>query len=104
MSANVETTSDLVALDRMALEETLTRDLVGRLWRANLPHLAAMGMAHMRPPKLRLGRAPSEDADAHIERVSQMRRAGLPVVADEAYRNTGFTRPAGTPAVLDFQS
>ncbi len=95
-----ETSADLLAFDREALEDTLTRDLVGALWRYNQPAFAALGLDHLEPPRLRLGVKSKRDPREAMEIIERAARIGLPLDAAEVYDALGLTRPSGGADVL----
>ncbi|MGE3853616.1 MAG: DUF935 family protein [Planctomycetota bacterium] len=99
-----ESTDDLLQFDRESLEDTLTRDLIGALWRYNRPAFAALGLDHLNPPCLRLGRAPRRKPDDAIALIERCARIGVPLLSSEVYDALGFAPPTGTPEVLAWKA
>lgn len=95
-----ESTGDLLQFDRESLEDTLTRDLIGALWRYNQPAFAALGLAHLQPPAIRLGSRPQRDPEMSAKLIAQCAAVGVPLMADEVYAALGFSTPPGTPPIL----
>ena len=99
-----ESTDDLLQFDRETLEDTLTRDLIGALWRYNRPAFEALGLADLRPPTLRLGARPRRTPDDAIALIERCARIGVPLLSSEVYDALGFIPPSGTPDVLDWHA
>lgn len=94
-------TQALVAFDRALLEEALTRDLVGLLWRANRPHLVALGLGAAGRPTFRVAAAERADPEVRARVLLAAQQAGVRVRADEAYVQLGLTPPTPDDTVLE---
>ncbi len=97
-----ESTDDLLQFDREALEETLTRDFIGALWRYNRPAFTELGLQHLSPPLLRLGTRPRSRPDQAVDLIERCARIGVPLLASEVYKAIGFMPPATAPDILDW--
>lgn len=86
-------TEALVQFDRELLSETLTRDLVGLIWRLNADNFRRLGMGGVRMPKIRIMQEKREDPIQNAQVITAALAAGIPLRADEVYDKLGFTQP-----------
>ena len=64
-----------IGYDRQSLEETITAQVIERLWRYNRAHFQRMGLAHLTPPKFKLGLKKKDDPLMAIQEVALMTQA-----------------------------
>lgn len=93
--AQVETNTmeALIQFDRMLLDEALTRDLIGMVWRMNSPQLASVGLGKANMPRFRTVQEERANPERNAQVATLLINAGIPVRVDEIYRKTGWTRP-----------
>jgi hypothetical protein len=85
-----------ILYDRELLDETLTRDLVGVVWRANLPTIQALGLRPSGCPAF--ATTSRRRKDIQVLQVAQ--QMGLPLLRSEVYEFLEFTPPAEGDDVL----
>ena len=93
-------TEALIQFDRELLSETLTRDLVGLIWRLNVGNFRALGLGGARMPVLRIRQEKREDPGANAIVITQAIQAGIPLRRDEVYEKLGFTAPQDDDEVI----
>lgn len=92
-------------VDREAIAEDLTADLVGFVWRRNLPTIRALlreeGVAgDPLMPRFEILQQSKEDHEVNARVAIQLLEKGIDLVAEEIYRRTGWTQPReGDPVV-----
>ena len=93
-SVEENSTEALVQYDRVLLEETIQRDIVTLLWRANSAHIAALGLAGRPPGHFRIRQEKRDDPQLRAQGLLLALQAGLAIRRDEAYAQLGWTPPA----------
>lgn len=93
-------TEILVQFDRQSLEETLSRHLLGYIWKCNWANMCALGIQNERP-KFDLMQERREDPEVAMRVLTMMNAVGLPVKLDEAYKRTPYSRPGKDDEVLE---
>ena len=93
--AEVEENSSeaLIQFDRTKLDEDLTHDLIGQVWRMNRANFAALGLADANMPRFSSVQEKRQDPTVVASIISQMSAVGLPLRKDEVYDRLGFTMP-----------
>jgi phage gp29-like protein len=93
--AEVEENSSeaLIQFDRTKLDEDLTHDLIGQVWRMNRANFAALGLADANMPRFSSVQEKRQDPTVVASIISQMSAVGLPLRKDEVYDRIGFTMP-----------
>jgi len=95
-----DSTKSIVMLDRSRLEETITRDIVGYLWRYNFPILRELGLANVSPPHFKIR---DDVKDSPLDRmtvISQAKASGIQLRKDEVYSQLGFSPPLEGDEIL----
>jgi len=87
-----DSTESLVQFDREALEETLSDDLVGAVWRANFPNMRELGIWN-EVPIFNISHQKKEDPKEVAEVASILHVAGFDLSADDIYERTGNKKP-----------
>tara|TARA_R100000808_G_scaffold2439_1_gene9699 strand:- start:5043 stop:6395 length:1353 start_codon:yes stop_codon:yes gene_type:complete len=87
------TTETLIQFDRAKLDEDITHDLIGQIWRMNQGNFAALGLADANMPKFSSVQEKKHDPTVVAGIVAQMSQIGLPLRKDEVYDRIGFTMP-----------
>lgn len=85
-------TEALVQYDRRLLEETLTRDLVGRVLDMNRANFVSLGLPLDRP-RFNIAQEKREDPSSSIQVIATAISAGISLRRDEVYQKIGFTPP-----------
>lgn len=88
------TTEMISRFDREGLQESLRRDLLGRLWSMNYENLCKLGLEKAILPYLRIREDRKDDHQIRADVLLKVRQAGMDIRRDEAYSQTGFTPPA----------
>lgn len=100
-----------VGYDRVLLEETLTDQVVRRLWEINAPVFAEMGLGDAECPAFRIREEKRYDPLQRTQTAKALVEMGVQLRTDEVITQTGFTPPmpgekvigtgvpAGPPAV-----
>lgn len=99
-----QTSEALMQYDRELLGETLTRDLVGMIWRLNRANLVSLGLGNARMPKLMIQSQTKADPIKTTEATLKALAVGLPFKRDEVYAKLEFTPPAVGDEVIDLSS
>lgn len=87
--------------DRIGLEESLTRDLVGLIYEANFPTIVLeAGGRPSGPGELRLRQDRREAPSAEVASIEKLLNLGVPLRQSEVYERTRFTPPAEGEAVF----
>ena len=94
-------TEALIQYDRTLLEETIDRDLVGLLWRANRPNLVKMGLWEFGPGRFRIRQEKHEDPVQRAQVIQMAINAGIPLRRDEVYSSLGFSPPLDDDDVIE---
>lgn len=86
----------VLSFQRAALEDTVTADLGGLLWRLNMPTLLEMDrqFAVAQQPRFTVSREKVEDAEKASRVISTLRAARIPLKKSEVYQKTEFTAPS----------
>jgi hypothetical protein len=95
-------TEALIAYDRTLLEETITEQLVRRLWAWNFSVFNEMGLAEAEPPYFRIREERAGEPEKRAAIVVAARTAGVPLRKDEVYAQLGFSPPAEGDDVLEW--
>lgn len=85
-------TEALIQYDRQILEQTLTDDLVGFIWRANWANICELGLERDMP-RLAIRQSKMADPKERTEAAVQLAGIGLPLAVDDIYEQTGFKKP-----------
>lgn len=84
----------VVQYDRELLDEVLTRDLLGLVFRLNLPVWREIGLGDAECPVFSTIHEKREDAKESAEIATTLLAGGVPLRRDEVYKKTGYTQPA----------
>ena len=87
------TTETLIQFDRAKMDEDMTHDLIGQVWRMNRSNFAALGLADANMPKFSSIQEKRQDPTVVAGIITQMGQVGLPLRKDEVYDRIGFTMP-----------
>ncbi len=97
-----ETSNFLLDFDREILGETLTRDLMGLMWRMNKPILNSMGsLGDAKMPKITVVKQEKQRPSQNIEVILKARQAKIPLVKKEVYEKIDHTMPKEDDEVFD---
>lgn len=97
-----ETSETIFDYEREVVDEAITRDLIGLVWRQNATNLALLGLSDAAKPKFETTQKPNESFAVNADILVKARRElKLPVLEEEAYQKLGLTRPAEGDQVLD---
>lgn len=99
-SVQENSTESLVGYDRETLEETLTEDLIGYLWKANFHNLQEMGLGGAEMPRFKIKQERQSDPDAFGKSLTAALSNNMPVLATEAYSGLGLSQPKEGDAVI----
>lgn len=88
-----DTRHELVSYDRELLSDSITRDLIGLLWRLNKSNLFSLGLTDEYKPTFTLSQDPKSNPEASARVATVLLSAGLDLRKDEVYDRTGFTPP-----------
>ena len=92
-------TESLIQFDRETLEETLTKDLVGCVWRENWPNLVELGIAE-ECPRFTITQEKRQDPVQRASVAQVLHSMGVAIAADDLYEQTGFRQPKpGEPVI-----
>lgn len=92
-------TEALVQFDRSTLEETLTDDLIGCIWRKNWPNLVELGIAQ-EPPRFTIAQEKRQDPVQRAQVAQIVSGMGVQLSLAEVLEQTGFSQPEpGEPIV-----
>lgn len=97
-------TEHLIRYDRETLEETLTDDLIGYLWRANFRNLVDMGLGQAQMPAFRIKERDVVDPERFSKVLQIALSSGLPVRQEEGYAGLGLTPPKDGDQVIEPQA
>jgi DNA topoisomerase-1 len=86
--------ASIVDFDRGVLDEAITRDLVGLVWRMNQPVFRQMGLGSARAPRFETISQTVYDPQVQASVIETLTRVGVPLRRDEVYERTGFTPPS----------
>lgn len=86
------TVDEIVRFDRDFLDETITRDLIGLIWRYNRPQFEALCPGAVMPRYVSV-ETDHETPKEFIERAKLFHDLGLDLVKTELYTRAGFARP-----------
>jgi hypothetical protein len=84
----------LVQYDRELLDEVLTRDLLGMIFRQNRANWVALGLGEAECPKFATVQEKREDAKEAADIATILIAGGVPLRKDEVYKKTNYTQPA----------
>lgn len=101
VSEEANSTESLIQYDRDLLDETLTRDLLGALWRYNRPMLMAAGAGAAKMPRFRTVPERMRNPKEAVEILSQAMTAGMKFKEQEAYAAIGFSPPAEGDKIVE---
>lgn len=93
-------TDALIKYDQCILDETITRDLIGLIWRVNRPQFAALGLADAAMPEYVTTNEKHADPEQASRVLATLLGAGMAVREDEAYKNVGYTPPGPGDKVI----
>lgn len=96
-------TESLVQFDRETLEETLTKDLLGCVWRNNYPNLVELGIAEEKP-RFSINQEKRQDPLQRAQVAQALHAMGIDLSMDDVYEQTGFRTPKQGEALLVGQS
>lgn|SRR3990167_2768634 len=96
-----DTTEALIQYDRKLLDETITRDLVGAIWRLNKPIFSFTGMACAKMPRLVTVQERNEDPHLAVQVIARALMSGIPLRKDEVYSKIGFSMPNPEDEVIE---
>ena len=88
------TMETLIQYDRALLDEVITRDLVGMVWRANIENLRAVGLEKAKMPQFRTVHERREDPAVAVKVAAEAINAGIDLPRDEVYRKIGYPVPS----------
>jgi len=94
-----DTTESLIQYDRILLDDTLTRDLVGCIWFQNRQLFLEM-FPGAKMPKFSSVQEKRSDPTEAAQVVATLHGAGIALREDEVYERTGFTAPGPEDKVL----
>lgn len=92
-------TEALVQFDREALEETLTRDLLGCVWWHNYANLVELGIWGDRP-RFNIRQEKKLDPQVRATVAQTLHGMGVALAADDLYEQTGFRKPVEGEEVI----
>tara|TARA_R100000963_G_C4643949_1_gene107733 strand:- start:1207 stop:2529 length:1323 start_codon:yes stop_codon:yes gene_type:complete len=95
------TTNSLIQFDRDKLDESLSDDLIGLVWRLNYKNFVDMGCENAQPPKFRTQPEKREDPTAAAAIIAQLAAIGLPLKTEEVYSKIGFSPPSDGDEVFE---
>lgn len=95
------TTNSLIQFDRDKLDESITDDLVGLIWKLNYKNFVDMGCGDARPPKFRTQPDKREDPQGAASIITQLSSIGLPLKKEEVYEKVGFSAPSEGDEVFE---
>jgi hypothetical protein len=96
-----ESTQSLVRYDRETLEETLTEDLIGYLWRANFHNLVAMGLGSAEMPRFKIKQEKAQDPERFGRVVALALQSQIPLKAEEVYDGLGLSQPKQGDEIIE---
>ena len=96
-----ESTESLLLYDRETLEETLTEDLIGYLWRANWHNLREMGLEGAEMPRFKIKQERTQDPQTFGGVLTVALQSGVKVRAEDAYDGLGLTQPKDGDEILE---
>lgn len=85
-------TEAIVQYDREALEETLTRDLMGCIWWHNHANLIELGIQKDRP-RFNIRQEKRLDPQSRATVAQTLHAMGVPIASDDLYEQVGFRKP-----------
>lgn len=85
-------TEALIQYDREILEETLTEDLIGCIWRSNWANIRELGLQDDMP-RLNIAQEKRQDPEERAASAAAMAGIGLPLAVDDLYEQIGFRKP-----------
>ena len=86
-------TEALIQFDRRLLEETLTRDVLGLVWRVNKAVLTEIGVTEQDMPAFKIAQEKFEDPEKSVRVISTALQSGVSFRKDEVYAKLGMTPP-----------
>lgn len=95
-----ETTEGLIQYDRLLLDETMTRDLIGCIWHYNRSQFSEAGLGMARMPKFSSVQEAKGDPIESARVIATLHQAGIDLRSDEVYERTGFTPPVEGDKVI----
>ena len=106
--ARAETESDtsesFYQSDREALDEVITKQLIGLFVVMNRVQLAKLGLGACKPPKFESEQKRKEDPILSLDAAERIHRLGLPLGVEEIYHKGGFTKPGPDEEQLEGQT
>lgn len=100
-SVEAESTEAVIQYDQGELDECISHDLIGYLWRMNRPIFVEMGLGSARLPKFQSVKQRIEDPEVNSRVVETLLRAGVPLVEEEVYAKAGFRVPRANERVIE---
>lgn len=99
-SVEQDTSEALIQYDRQLLDASLTKGLIGLIWRQNRLQFAAIGLGGARQPRFRTVHEKHEDPKANAEVAAILLGQGIPLRKDEVYGRTGWSQPGPDDEVI----
>jgi hypothetical protein len=96
-----DTSEGVVQYDRGLLDETISRDLVGLVWRLNRPNWVEMGLGEAECPIFSSEQQKREDPELGANVAATALGAGIPLVKEEVYRKIGYSVPKDGDEVIE---
>lgn len=85
-------TEALIQFDRETLQETLTDDLLGCIWKKNQWNMRELGIAD-EMPRFSITQEKRQDPLQRAQVAQTLSAMGLPLAHDDLYEQTGFRKP-----------
>ena len=85
-------TETLIQYDRLLLEKTLTKSLLGCLWTKNHANLWELGI-HNEKPRFSITQEKRLDPAVRAQVAQTLNAMGVPLAADDLYDQVGFRKP-----------
>lgn len=93
-------TEALIQYDRENLEQTLTEDLIGFIWRANWANIVELGIAEDMP-RFNITQDKRQEPEERAASAVALAGVGLPLAVDDLYEQTGFRKPEEGEELLE---
>lgn len=95
------TTNSLIQFDRDKLDEALSDDLIGLVWKLNYKNFVDMGCGESGIPKFVTQPDKKEDPQGAASIIAQLSAIGLPLKSEEVYSKIGFSAPSEGDEVFE---
>ncbi len=99
-----DTTEQLIQFDRLLLDETITRDIIGEIWRHNRAAFSECGLGSAKKPKFSSVQEKRSDPVEASQVIATLLGAGVTLRAEEVYERTGMTPPGPDDDVIEGQA